>query len=124
MVIHILAPASGKITCFDTTQVEQLPGVVSVHHSEVPGSLVNDLRTDHWGSLLGYVLIKEPNPDRIDDIFCSVAEAVDLLIKRLPVSMASYERVQGRSADIVDQSSLNRNFLSMHRETRHPYKVE
>ena len=81
LVAHIIAPTTGRIVRFDTSRLEAMEGVIGVHRYEAVGSVVTDSELDHWGTLLGYVLVKNPGPDKIERIFGAVHDLIDLQIE-------------------------------------------
>jgi hypothetical protein len=78
LVVHILARGCGRIVRFDMSRVETGPGVIDMHRYAEAGDVVEDSRLDHWDSLLGYVLVKNPPPGRIPEVLEEIDDAVDL----------------------------------------------
>jgi hypothetical protein len=83
LVVHIIAPGPGLLIRFDTTRAWDLPGVIDVHCYNVAGDILVDSPHDHWGLLLGYVLIRNPQPGSIDELFRSVASAIEVQVHEL-----------------------------------------
>ncbi len=82
LVVHIVAPTTGRVRRFDTAAVERMPGVIGVHCYSGVGTLVSDSRTDHWDSLLGYVLIQDPPAGQIESLMAAIGESIGLEIQR------------------------------------------
>lgn len=83
LVVYLIAKNGGKIKAFDTSKIESLKNeldIIDIHKFEEVGDTIHDEDHDHSDLVVGYVLIKNPDKNKIKQIFKTIEDNADIVV--------------------------------------------